>query len=408
MTQQVKTPRFYIDIPSYLHATGDTQWGHGGHSSTWDGGKNYGGAELLYMNAANPFMRDGGNSSDENYYSYTFKIGQNFPHADPKTAFSINFCALLNHNIASDNIGWSNASLAYIRGRIVKISGNTRVIQSTNLLNMDGFDEILNFRTEVSGDGHNKMRPKYNGPSIAIFNNTNKYYWTTFEVFYSIPDGNDDMGYDPNYPHQLGSLVLGRYWDVPQSPELKLTMTRRFDGIKKQKTIGGKTLTNIHYDSPAEWGMNRYSADEGGEKFYKYPAFELDARNAVYDDWEDGASSHIDERSKTGLGRKGLRSWNLSFSYVSGDDMFVDYEVSNSLRKDSWNTGTNHILEDDSFNFLWNVTLGGTIPFIFQPDKTRLNTPDQFAKCNIRENSLNISQVAPNVYSISFTIDEIS
>ena len=69
--------------------------------------------------------------------------------------------------------------------------------------------------------------------------------------------------------------------------------------------------------------------------------------------------------------------------------MFVDYEVSNSLRKDSWNTGTNHILEDDSFNFLWNVTLGGTIPFIFQPDKTRLNTPDQFAKCNIRENSLN-------------------
>ena len=38
-------------------------------------------------------------------------------------------------------------------------------------------------------------------------------------------------GYD-DYEHQLGSLVVGKYWDAPNSPDLSLTMSRRFDGIK--------------------------------------------------------------------------------------------------------------------------------------------------------------------------------
>ena len=29
MGKQVKTPRFYVDIPTFLHATGETQWAHG-------------------------------------------------------------------------------------------------------------------------------------------------------------------------------------------------------------------------------------------------------------------------------------------------------------------------------------------------------------------------------------------
>ena len=102
MGKQVKTPRFYVDIPSFLHATGDTQWAHGGHSTTHHLGKNYGGAELLYLNPSNPFMRDGlhqGTTPSAN--NYMFKIGQNYPYVHPKTNFPVNFCALLNHNFAS-------------------------------------------------------------------------------------------------------------------------------------------------------------------------------------------------------------------------------------------------------------------------------------------------------------------
>ena len=39
MGKQVKTPRFYVDMPTFLHATGQLGWDDF-----------YGGAELLYMN----------------------------------------------------------------------------------------------------------------------------------------------------------------------------------------------------------------------------------------------------------------------------------------------------------------------------------------------------------------------
>ena len=69
-------------------------------------------------------------------------------------------------------------------------------------------------------------------------------------------------------------------------------------------------------------------------------------------------------------------------------------------------TKTNPILADDSFNYVWNVTLGGALPFMFQPDNTNKN-PDQFAICTFKENSLKVTQVAHNTYSISVTIDEL-
>ena len=73
----------------------------------------------------------------------------------------------------------------------------------------------------------------------------------------------------------------------------------------------------------------------------------------------------------------------------------------------SVDTYANPMLQDDSFNFVWNCTLGGTLPFIFQPDKTN-NNPDQFSICTFRGNSLSVKQVAHNTYSLSVTIDEVA
>ena len=52
MGKQVKTPRFYVDMPTFLHATGQLGWDD-----------NLGGAELLYMNCANPYIREVENQS---------------------------------------------------------------------------------------------------------------------------------------------------------------------------------------------------------------------------------------------------------------------------------------------------------------------------------------------------------
>ena len=156
---------------------------------------------------------------------------------------------------------------------------------------------------------------------------------------------------------------------------------------------------------------------------YQYPPFELD-----YSDSANSTDLYNQYRAKSGLGRKGLRTWELTFSFVTDDEMWMAYESSSVAPfddGDTINTITNSTipsdegvnvsnfdkpipaLHDDSFNFVWNCTLGGTLPFIFQPDKTNSN-PDQFAICTFRDSTLDIQQVASNVYSLSVTIDEVA
>ena len=331
MGKQVKTPRFYVDIPTFLHATGQLGWD-----------SDNGGAELLYMNCANPYL------------GTSFQIGVD---SNIKTSFPINFVGLLNHNLA---------------GTDLLINGNDIVITPTaSVINYDTSSVIT-----------------YNGTSIFSFTEDNQV-WEKFTIEQQL-EGDEEAT-----SKQLGSMVVGKYFDAPNSPDLNLTMSRRFDGIKRQRTIGGKTLANIYYDGPTEWTMNNADGTT-----YKYPPFELDT---IGDDF--------DQRVKSGIGRKGLRSWNLTFSYISESDMWIDNEVSNTLISDGEsnpeNNDPNPMLSDNSFNFVWNCTLGGTLPFIFQPDNTN-NNPDQFSICNFRENTLSVNQVAFNTYSVSMTIDEIA
>ena len=359
MGKQVKTPRFYVDMPTFLHATGQLGW---------DDSK--GGAELLYMNCANPYLQDTESQT-------MFKIGSLANNA-PKTSFPINFCALLNHNLASDSKRYNIIGKAGIE---LDADGTPEFSEDFSGGSYTNKQNVLNW------DGTNGINAQYNGTTIWTFSDANGMdkYWRNFDLHF--PDGFDD------YTHQLGSLIVGKYWDAPNSPDLSLTMSRRFDGIKKQKTIGGKTLANIYYDGPTEWTMNSKNPDYGGSATYKYPPFELDTTAKV-----DSEGYRFDYRAKSGLGRKGLRSWKLTFSYISEDDMWMDNEVSSKVTSDSIDDGEvptggsdpNPMLSDDSFNFVWNCTLGGTLPFIFQPDNTN-NNPDQFSICTFRGNSLSVT-----------------
>ena len=65
----------------------------------------------------------------------------------------------------------------------------------------------------------------------------------------------------------------------------------------------------------------------------------------------------------------------------------------------------NLITDDNFFSQVWNRTLGGILPFIFQPDRNNFN-PDQFAICRFKENSIKAEQSAHGVYDISLTIEE--
>ena len=66
-----------------------------------------------------------------------------------------------------------------------------------------------------------------------------------------------------------------------------------------------------------------------------------------------------------------------------------------------------NIFTDNSFmGQVWNKTLGGALPFIFQPDKDNSN-PDQFCFAKFDMNSLKVTQKAFKVYDVNLKIREV-
>ena len=118
-----------------------------------------------------------------------------------------------------------------------------------------------------------------------------------------------------------------------------------------------------------------------------------------------------------GAKRNGRRTWSLKFSYLEAKDVFSSnymntkynetYDNYNANDIDSENQFEYNMFTDDSFVAqVWNKTLGGALPFIFQPDSNNDN-PDQFCIAKFDQDSLTIKQVSHNVYNIAVKIREV-
>ena len=169
MGKQVKTPRFYVDIPTFLHATG----------REWALQEDLGGAELLYMNPSNPFKR-------ELEALVPFKIGGGLGVRN-LTSFPINFVALLNHNLGTETMGEAGMTETqpYIRGRIMKETDNANTPREGGSVNLVGstsnFTNVINTE-KTNNNGQNVLKFPYNGTSIYTFSDYENP-WVGFEVF---------------------------------------------------------------------------------------------------------------------------------------------------------------------------------------------------------------------------------
>ena len=201
--QNVGTPRFYIDIPTYLNSIGE-DYGDGFDKS------------LFTLNPITPVVflegQEGGSANIELSYSLDQLCN---PHKF--------YFAILNHNINySDNInndGTLAADTISFKISNLKDDSNT----PTGVLNYDStFSEGSTiFTGDISG------------------NNTN-----TSLAFADINLVEDVYS---------GSVSFGSYYDMKNSADLDLTMEVEFDGYNSFQTAGGSTLTNVTYNGSPYW-----------------------------------------------------------------------------------------------------------------------------------------------------------
>ena len=100
----------------------------------------------------------------------------------------------------------------------------------------------------------------------------------------------------------LGNISFGSYYDMPVNPDLELTMDIEFDGYDSTEDLRGSTITNTTYSGSPWW----YDTD--GNK--KQP-------------WTIGDSNGI-------VKRNGRRTWNHSFSYMTDSDLFASNYMNNT------------------------------------------------------------------------------
>ena len=124
------------------------------------------------------------------------------------------------------------------------------------------------------------LSPEYKGFSIASFNGTDS-------DTLSITTDND-----------IGSIVIGNYWEAPHSVDMATTLGYSMDGVKNIQTKGGSTLSNASFLGVPDWW-------NGGA-------------------WQMNADNNL---------RNSRRSWSLSFSMLSEDNVFPKLAASNNLNQ---------------------------------------------------------------------------
>ena len=260
-------------------------------------------------------------------------------------AYNNAFGAVLGHNVTATSFSFQNISEAELG--------------STNIINAPSDSDV-----QLSGFSIFGFVP----PGVP-------YYFTLGD--------NEDL---PDFA-SIGSLVMGSYYEMPNAPNLSLTMSREYGGTKEFTTYNGSSMSNTMWNKPPKWG--------------ELGAWELSVGNPS-------------------LAKSGRRTWDLEFSYMDDADLWGSNQLISTVGEnittelgyeseaiDSDTAFKYTLLGDDNFfSQVWHKTLGGTIPFIFQPDNTN-PAPDQFAICRFKNNSLKAAQSSFNTYDISLSIEEV-
>ena len=340
------------------------------------------------------------------------------------------YIAILNHNLASSKFGVINS---YVKKNNIISEGynnnptDPQVIEH-QLHDHNNMSSIVNYEVNehVTNNGGNpipvdgwslyttseELGETVNGNSFDTFRLTiTNIRDTESENTYSDEHGINEQISDDL---KIGAVSFGSYFDMPRNPDLKVKIEFDFGDRDTVSSSTGSYSSNTLWDEPPKW--NELPAWELRDP-HPYNFSTLEHLNNYY----SGVETFFAHRG-------GRRRWHLSFSQVGAPDLFgsnqsisniathvgtsIEYEDSDVYYNgDSTGLGSdtfkyNLFSDNNFFSQVWNKTLGGTLPFIFQPNNKN-NNPDQFAICKIKKNSLDVTQSSPNVFNFKLIIEEV-
>ena len=355
----IGTPRFYTDQISYLMSRGVAQDGN---------------FDVTATNAGNTFMGTFTTGSEPELFDMrplnkcTFDTsadtdGHVLITIDTQSTSKKSYIAILNHNLVT--------AVGKIRIFAGDAASDVTAIDGANADTADiawadnTLTEVVNAdtTTAASNDKSVVIEPATDGSTIVRFaEQTNRYWGIQFEgnttntgVAVNGTWGSTDLF--------VGCIMIGEYYDMPHAPDLNITRM-------------------ISYNR-----MNDLQESYGGQRFSNLKSYGRTAGSASKSPFTTASNGYQSQGSRL--------IYDMNFSFLDSTDLMPDeYDI---------------VAADDNFvDDVWNMTNGNHIPFIFSIDKDSEgdNAESEHIFARFANNSLDMQQVAPDMYNISLTVEE--
>jgi hypothetical protein len=344
----IGTPRFYPDLINHLMSRGVAQDGNfdvitGTNLIGIQTGTE---AELFDMNPLNKVdFNTSASTSDHVLINLDFQAASSFRNT---------YIAILNHNLASCS------------GKIQIAASATE--SDVNSADMGGSHintlEVVNADT-IDGSSPYEITPATDGTTIVKLNPASGSY-TPLQYVGIQFEG--DSTFDGSTDLSIGCIMVGQMYEMPHAPDLNITRM-------------------ISYNR-----MNDLQESYGGQRFSNLKSFGRTSTST--------SKSPFTTASDNYQGYGGRLIYDMNFSFIdSSNIMPAEYDV----------RAPGHLAADQNFvEDVWNKTNGNHIPFIFSIDKDSEgdNAESEHIFGRFANNSLDMSQVSPNIFNLKLTVEE--
>jgi hypothetical protein len=347
--QNIRTPRFYTDLINYHIARGQAL----GSVTATNATNGFVGLpatntvdDLLDLRPLNQVTFDTSADADGHVL---------FNVAFTTASYKQTYIAILNHNLNSCN-GRFKVFAGDEASDITALDGANADTEDVNW-STAGVTQIINADTRAATDSNKTgtITPASDGTTIVAVNELNLRYWAIqFE---------GDTAWDGSTDFKCGGIMIGEHFDMPQSPDLNLTRSIIYDKVNINESVGGQ-----RYGTSTSFGRTASSTSKSPFALGTYG-------QAVYG---------------------GRIAYDMNFSYLA---------ASNVLPSE---TTVYQFTDDTVVSDVWNLTDGPHRPFIFNIDNasTGSNAESEYMFARFAQNSLDMQQVAPDVYNVGMRIEE--